>query len=150
MSCSLHNLWHTIYRLARSPLYYSLTICTVTGTKKQIEITERWNTYLSLSHCMPHHNKSQTLSYPRHDSGSQPLTVPVRVGLFTDKVALGQIFLTVFHFFLTYALQPSRLIVRSGLDVPTFVTRCLHRCHHARAPSGRRWNCGREMSKNFA
>jgi hypothetical protein len=25
-------------------------------------------------------------------------------------------------FFLTYALQPSRLIVRSGLDVPTFVS----------------------------
>ena len=48
-----------------------------------------------------------------------------------------------------YALQPSRLIVRSGLDVPTFVTRRLHACHHARAPSGGRWNCGREMSGNF-
>jgi hypothetical protein len=31
--------------------------------------------------------------------------------------------------FLTYALQPSRLIVRSGLDVPTFATRRLHACH---------------------
>jgi hypothetical protein len=49
-----------------------------------------------------------------------------------------------------YALQPLRLIVRSGLDVPTFATRRLHACHHARAPSGGRWNCGREMSGNFA
>jgi len=45
-----------------------------------------------------------------------------------------------------YALQPVRLIVRSGLDVSTFVTRGLH----ARAPSGGRWNCEREMSDNFA
>jgi len=52
--------------------------------------------------------------------------------------------------FSTYALHPSRLIVRSGLDVPTFTTRSLHACHHARAPSGERWNCGREMSGNFA
>jgi len=38
---------------------------------------------------------------------------------------------------------------RSWLDVPTFATRRLHACHHARAPSGGRWNCGREMSGNF-
>jgi len=31
-----------------------------------------------------------------------------------------------------------RLIVRSDLDVPTFATRRLHGCHHARAPSGGR------------
>jgi hypothetical protein len=43
-----------------------------------------------------------------------------------------------------------RLIVRSGLDVPTFATRRLHACRHARAPSGGRWNCGQEMSGNFA
>jgi len=43
-----------------------------------------------------------------------------------------------------------KLIVRSGLDVPTFATRRLYVCHHARAPSGGRWNCGREMSDNFA
>jgi hypothetical protein len=43
-----------------------------------------------------------------------------------------------------------RLIVRSGLDVSTFATRRLHACHHARAPSGGRWNCGREISGNFA
>jgi len=43
----------------------------------------------------------------------------------------------------------SRLIVRSGLDVPTFATRRLHACHHATAPSGGRWNCGREMSGTF-
>jgi len=39
--------------------------------------------------------------------------------------------------------------VRSGLDVPTFATRRLHPCHHARAPSGGRWNCGRKMSGKF-
>jgi hypothetical protein len=49
-----------------------------------------------------------------------------------------------------YALQPSRLIVRSALDVPTLATKRLHACHHARAPSGGRWNCGREMTCNFA
>jgi len=54
------------------------------------------------------------------------------------------------NIFLYYALQPSRFIVRSELDVPTFATRCLHACHHARAPSGGRRNCGREMSRNFA
>ena len=42
-----------------------------------------------------------------------------------------------------------RLIVRSGLDIPTFATRHLHACHHARAPSGGRWNCGREMPGKF-
>ena len=43
-----------------------------------------------------------------------------------------------------------RLIVRSWLEVPAFATRRLHACHRARAPSGGRWNCGREMSGNFA
>jgi len=51
-------------------------------------------------------------------------------------------------------LQPRtaalRLIVRSWLGVPTFATRRLHACRHARTPSGGRWNCGREMSGNFA
>jgi len=56
----------------------------------------------------------------------------------------------IFNLFSTYTLQPSRLIVRSALDVPTFATRRLHACHHARAPSGGRWNCGRETSENFA
>jgi hypothetical protein len=37
-----------------------------------------------------------------------------------------------------------RLIMRSQLDVLTFATRCLHACHHAKAPSGGKWNCGRE------
>jgi hypothetical protein len=31
-----------------------------------------------------------------------------------------------------------RFIVRSELEVPTFATRRLHECHHARAPSGGR------------
>jgi len=56
---------------------------------------------------------------------------------------------TVALSFSTYALQPSRLIARSGLDVPTFATRCLHACHHARAPSAERWDSGREMSGKF-
>jgi hypothetical protein len=43
-----------------------------------------------------------------------------------------------------------RFIVRSWLKVPTFATRRLHACHHVRAPSGGKWNCGREMSGNFA
>jgi hypothetical protein len=42
-----------------------------------------------------------------------------------------------------------RHIVRSGLDVPTFATRRLHACHHARAPSGGRSNCAREISGKF-
>jgi len=43
-----------------------------------------------------------------------------------------------------------RVIVRSELGVPTFANRRLHACHHARAHSGGRWNCGLEMSGNFA
>jgi hypothetical protein len=39
--------------------------------------------------------------------------------------------------------------VRSGLEVPTFATRCLHACHHVRAPSRGRWNCGLEMYGKF-
>ena len=39
--------------------------------------------------------------------------------------------------------------MRSGLDLPTFGTRRLHACHHARPPSGGKWNCGREMSGKF-
>jgi len=52
-------------------------------------------------------------------------------------------------FISNYALQPLRLIMPSVLDVPTFATRRLYACHHARAPSGR-CNGGREMSGNFA
>jgi len=48
--------------------------------------------------------------------------------------------------FLYYALQTSRLIVRSEIEVPASATRRLHACHHGRAPSGGRWNCGREIS----
>jgi hypothetical protein len=54
-----------------------------------------------------------------------------------------------YYYFFYYAMQPLRLIVRSWLDIPTFATRRLHVCHHARAPSGGRWNCEREMSSNF-
>ena len=55
------------------------------------------------------------------------------------------------HFFLFPTTHCSllRLIVRSGLDVPTFATGCLHACHHARAPGSGRWNCGQETSSKF-
>jgi len=57
------------------------------------------------------------------------------------------------YYFSTYALQPLRLTVRSGLDVPTFVTRRLHACRHARATQRRKvelWarNVGREFCLN--
>ena len=61
----------------------------------------------------------------------------------------GNIYRGITTIIFNYALQPSRVIVRSGLDVPTFATRRLHACHHARAPTGGRWNCGREMSRKF-
>jgi hypothetical protein len=48
-----------------------------------------------------------------------------------------------------YVYFQLRTIVRSGLDVPTFATRRLHACHHARVPSGGKWNCRREMSGKF-
>jgi hypothetical protein len=52
--------------------------------------------------------------------------------------------------FVQLRIASLKLIVRSWLDVPTFTTRRLHACHHARTPSGGRRNCGREMSVNFA
>jgi hypothetical protein len=51
--------------------------------------------------------------------------------------------------FVNYALQHLRLTVRYWLNVPTFTTRRFHACQHARAPSGGRWSCGREMTGNF-
>jgi len=48
-----------------------------------------------------------------------------------------------------YALHPSRLIVRSELDVPTFATRRLHARHHARAPSGGRWKLWARNIREF-
>jgi len=61
---------------------------------------------------------------------------------FRDKISIEDIFQL-------RSASLLRLIVRSGLDVPTFATRRLHACHHARTPSDGRWNCGREMSGNF-
>ena len=49
---------------------------------------------------------------------------------------------TYFCFFIQLRTAALRLIVRSWLDVPTFATRRLHACHHARAPSGGRRKCG--------
>jgi len=75
-------------------------------------------------------------------------TVDVQVfegGLFGDDEVLS---VCPKCFFTTHCSL--RLTVRSELDVPTFATRRLHACHHARTPSGGRWNCGREMSGSFA
>jgi len=62
----------------------------------------------------------------------------------SDKFTEGKLL------FIALCTAALRLIVRSGFDVPTFATRRLHACHHTRAPSGGRWNCGQEMSGNFA
>jgi len=64
---------------------------------------------------------------------THPLTPALYVGLFVYTTT-----------------QCSLKAMRSWLDVPTFATRRLHSCHHARAPGGGRWNCGREISGNFA
>jgi len=73
-ACTIYGTLFTDWHGAHY-IYYSSTICIVTGTKKS-EITERWDWYMPLPHCTPHHNKSQTLSQPCHDSGShQPLTM---------------------------------------------------------------------------
>ena len=63
----------------------------------------------------------------------------------------NRLYYWAFIIIITFQLRTAalRLIVRSLLDVPTFATRRLHVCHHARAPSGGRWNCGREMSGKF-
>ena len=69
----------------------------------------------------------------------------------TAQLVFGRSFVFAclyYHFHLRTAAL--RLIVRSWLGVPTFATRRLHACRHARTPSGGRWNCGREMSGNFA
>jgi len=55
-----------------------------------------------------------------------------------------------FCLFIQLRTAALRLIVRSWLNVPSFATRRLHACHHARVPSGERWNCGQETSGNFA
>jgi len=62
----------------------------------------------------------------------------------------GQIKLRYVILFKQLRTTALRLIVQSWLDVPTFATRRLHACHHARAPGGGRWNYGREISGNFA
>jgi hypothetical protein len=54
-----------------------------------------------------------------------------------------------FMFIFNYALQPFKAYCAICVNVPTFATRRLHACHHARAPSGGGWNCGREMSGRF-
>jgi hypothetical protein len=86
-------------------------------------------------------NNLKYLTYGRH--------FQLRLYMILKSVLLWcHVLLLLFFFQLRTAAL--RFIVRSWLDAPTFATRRLHACHHARAPSGRRWNCGREMSGNFA
>jgi len=47
-------------------------------------------------------------------------------------------YLTLRILFIQLLTAVLRLIVRSGLDVPTFATRRFHACHHARAPQRRK------------
>jgi len=81
-------------------------------------------------------------SIPRDKAMRLVLTRISRGLLFYSRQG-GRLFFCLFVQQRTAAL---RLIVRSWLDVSTFATRRLH----ARAPRGGRWNCGREMSGNFA
>jgi hypothetical protein len=55
--------------------------------------------------------KQKSFSIVTHDKAPMEINVLPRILLFS-----------------TYALQPSKLIVRSGLDFPTFATRRLHTC----------------------
>jgi hypothetical protein len=93
----------------------------------------------SLSNRAPAPKSSQFSAYLRHFPAYRPAE------WWQMMQAVGS---SMVCFFTTHCSL--RLIVRSELDVPTFATRCLHACHHARAPSGGRWKCGREMSGNFA
>jgi len=105
----------------------------------------------TLTVCRTHYGQSScnTVQYTEKSGHNIQLSSVCRaVNMFTTYRA-KQYFIHLF-IFSTYALQPSRLIVRSRLDFPTFATRRLHACHHARAPSSGRWNRGREMSENFA
>ena len=45
---------------------------------------------------------------------------------FNESPSTAMVTVCTLLLFSTYALQPSRLIVRSGLDIPTFATRRLH------------------------
>ena len=64
----------------------------------------------------------------------RPSNIAVYASVDGDMVYCNDVYGILFA---TYVLQPSRLIVRSGLDIPTFATRRLH----AWATRGGRWNC---------
>jgi hypothetical protein len=103
--------------------------------------------------CISGSNAGYTMFRSSVKGTGYPLATPVSLH-FPSRASTSAITFqldSIYEFFFsTYTLQPSRLIVRSGLDVPTFAIRRLHACPHARTPSGGRWNCGREMSGNFA
>jgi hypothetical protein len=127
--------------------YHPVAVVQYTFTNKQY--TERHNRHKQ--------NIEQNNSLIRKCADRAPslrgirLHLPYNWGKSTENLSLSLLLLLLLLslLFSTYALQPSRLIVRSGLDIPTFATRRLHACHHATTPSGRRWNCGGEMSGKF-
>ena len=73
-----------------------------------------------------------------------PSSLPLLHTIYTVDCPAAPVCYVLLCFFTTHCSL--RLTVRSELDDPTFATRRLH----ARAPSSRRWNCGQEMSGNFA
>ena len=77
-------------------------------------------------------------------------------GLSTDVLSTAEISTNRFHgdletsapfydYFSNYALQLLKAYCAIWVRLPTFATWRLDACHHARALSGGRWNCGREI-----
>jgi hypothetical protein len=90
----------------------------------------------------------RTIKFSAYETSFSIFIFMPTIQISLDKSSIKEGFLL--SLFSTTHCSLLRLIVRSGLEVPTFATRRLHACHHARAPSGGRWNCGRKMSENFA
>ena len=95
-----------------------------------------------------HHRESNPRPSDLYRSASTNCETACPIKISTQLISLTKY--TGVCLFIKPRTAALRLIVRSWLDVPTFATRRLHACHHAIAPSGGRWNCGREMSGNFA
>jgi hypothetical protein len=91
-------------------------------------------------------NEDLVIFQRRGDQGSSCVVVLVYKD--SSFICLGKPCLPS-SLFIQLCTTALRLIVWSWLDVTIFTTRRLHACHHARAPSSGRWNCGRELSGNF-
>jgi len=111
MSWSLHNLWHTIYRLAWSPLYllqFNNLHCNWYQKKVKLHEDEIHTChYRTVCHIItnlrlsPSHAMTQAVT-SLWQWGPEFNPRPVRAGLFMDKVQREQIFLTVFYFYSQY------------------------------------------------